>query len=367
MANTRKQSKPTAVDFFAGSGLVTEALRRWFDVVWANDISREKAWVYRQNHGEAHFHLCPIETVKGRDIPKSTLSWASFPCQDLSLAGNMGGIESARSGLVWQWLRILDGQTHRTPILVAENVVGLVSGRDGADYIRLHSALDKRGYRVGVIMLDALRWVPQSRPRVFVVAVHRDIQIPRRLIRNGPCWCHTDSIIRVSEKVESWVWWSLPEPPKRRITLNSLIDWNAPVDQETRRNHIMSLVSGKHRVMSRQLESRRNVALPGYRRTRNGHQVLELRFDGVAGCLRTPGGGSSRQVLMIRNNGQPWQTRLLTDREASKLMGAPDGYVLPEKYNDGYRAMGDAVAVPVVAYLTRCLLFPLASVLNNQG
>ena len=99
---------------------------------------------------------------------------------------------------------------------------------------------------------------------------------------------------------------------------------------------------------------------PAYKRTRKGRQVLELRFDGIAGCLRTPEGGSSRQILVITENGDI-RTRLLTVRETARLMGAPDDYKLPGSYNDGYKAMGDAVAVPVARFLAENLLAPIAA------
>jgi DNA (cytosine-5)-methyltransferase 1 len=103
----------------------------------------------------------------------------------------------------------------------------------------------------------------------------------------------------------------------------------------------------------------------GYRRTRpcNGIgkvQRLELRFDDIAGCLRTPDGGSSRQVVLIVEKGQV-RSRLMTVRECARLMGAPDEFRIPGTYNQGYRAMGDAVAVPVTAFLARHLLKPLAN------
>ena len=99
------------LDFFAGSGLVTEALKSYFTVAWANDVCKKKAAVYRANHPKKRFHLCSIHTINGADLPPATLSWASFPCQDLSLAGNLQGIMSTRSGLVWQWLRVMDEMT----------------------------------------------------------------------------------------------------------------------------------------------------------------------------------------------------------------------------------------------------------------
>ena len=101
----------------------------------------------------------------------------------------------------------------------------------------------------------------------------------------------------------------------------------------------------------------------GYRRTRNHKQVLEVRTDGIAGCLRTPRGGSSRQIVLIAENGH-LKTRLLTVREAARLMGAPDSFQLPGSYNDGYMAMGDAVAFPVAKFLSEHLLAPIAQIIE---
>ena len=75
------------------------------------------------------------------------------------------------------------------------------------------------------------------------------------------------------------------------------------------------------------------VYATGYRRTRNGKQQLELRFDGIAGCLRTPEGGSSKQYLVVKKDGTV-HARLLTVRETARLMGAPDSFKLPGSQND---------------------------------
>ena len=106
-------------------------------------------------------------------------------------------------------------------------------------------------------------------------------------------------------------------------------------------------------------------AAPGYRRTRSGKQVLELRFDNLAGCLRTPEGGSSRQIIVIKKNGE-LRSRLLTVREAARLMGAPETYKIPGSYNDGYKALGDAVAVPVATWLAQHLLSPLVEAFVDE-
>jgi len=99
----------SALDFFAGSGLVSEGLSPYFETIWANDICAKKTAVYVSNFGSDHFLLKSIEKVSGKELPKADLAWASFPCQDLSLAGKMSGLESGdRPALFWEWLRVLD-------------------------------------------------------------------------------------------------------------------------------------------------------------------------------------------------------------------------------------------------------------------
>lgn len=348
---------PRALDFFAGSGLATLGLSDAFDVVWANDVSEKKAAIYRANHPDHDFHLGGVEHVRGADLPAAELSWASFPCQDLSLAGAQAGLSSGRSGLVWQWLRVLDEMPRKPAVVALENVVGLVSAAGGANYRVLHAALAQRGYRVGALVLDAIHWLPQSRPRVFVVGVRREARTAE-FESDGPTWCHTTPVRRVAESCADFVWWRVPEPSVERSTLSELIDFDAPTDEPARARHNLALIAPQHRERLEARLNGRRAVFPGYKRTREGRQVLELRFDDVAGCLRTPEGGSSRQLLVIHRSGRT-TTRLLTVREAARLMGAGDEYLLPGSYNDGYKAMGDAVAAPAVAHLARTLLAPL--------
>ena len=344
------------LEFFAGSGLVAYALRANFQAVWANDICKKKAAVYAANHGARNFHLGSISDINGADLPEAVLSWASFPCQDLSLAGLTAGIHAKRSGLVWDWLRIMDAMRRQPPILVAENVLGLVSSDGGSQYRLLHKALRARGYQVGAVVLDAMRWLPQSRPRVFVVAVSQAAKIPQGLTSTRPNWLHPAAVLKAAEGMEGWVWWSIPEPPPRRKSLLDIIEWDADCDPFDKASRNMGMISERHRLM---LDLQRHAVAPGYKRTRNSHQVLELRFDGLAGCLRTPEGGSSRQLVVLKQ-GEEVKTRLLTVRETARLMGAPESYKLPGSYNDGYKAMGDGVAVPVARHLARRLLWPLS-------
>ncbi|MDO8531057.1 MAG: DNA cytosine methyltransferase [Dehalococcoidia bacterium] len=350
---------PQLLDFFAGSGLVSEALGPFFNLVWANDIDPKKATVFCANHPSDVFHLGPIEQMRGSDVPCGTLSWASFPCQDLSLAGNLRGIGAARSGLVWQWLRVMDEMTIRPPIVVAENVSGLVSADKGEHYRMLHQALVLRGYRVGALELDAERWVPQSRPRIFVVGVLPTVETKGHEAQ-CPGWPHTPAIQKAAKGLDSWIWWNLPEPPMRTLALEQMVEVDTAPAEPQWSAHNMSLVPPRHLKRLREAVAAGRTVFPGYRRIRDGRQVLELRFDGIAGCLRTAEGGSSWQFLVLRRNGG-FGARRLTVREAARLMGVPDDYCIPGSRNQAYKALGDAVAVPAVRYLGQHLLAPLAN------
>lgn len=167
---------------------------------------------------------------------------------------------------------------------------------------------------------------------------------------------------------ENWVWWRLPAPALRNLGLTDLVEedpsgvkWHTAV--ETKRLIGMMNDTNRQKVEQAKLAGRRVVGTV-YKRTRpngpNGERVqrAEVRFDDVAGCLRTPAGGSSRQTIMIVE-GKKVRSRLLSPREAARLMGLPDEYILPAKYNEAYHLAGDGVAVPVVRFIAETILEPI--------
>lgn len=335
-------------EFFAGSGLVAYGLKGIFSPIWANDNCPQKANIYRSNFIGNHFILDDIKNISGTSLPYAHLSWASFPCQDLSLAGSMGGIHAKRSGLVWEWLRILKEMKNRPLILVVENVVGLLSTNKGENYKKLHSALVNLGYKCGAIVVNASHFVPQSRERVFVIAVAKEIRLPVELVGSEPNWLHNNAAVELGTILSDWIWWKTPKPSKRKISLKQVLELNFPYNKD----NVLRLIPKHHQAI---LNKKKTVIATGYRRMRAGTQQLELRFDNLAGCLRTPEGGSSKQFLVVKQNGET-HARLLTIREAARLMGAPDSYKLPNSYNEGYKAMGDAVALPVAKFVGNAFL-----------
>ena len=301
--------------------------------------------------------------------------WGSFPCQDLSQAGNRTGIGKqddavrTRSGSFWPFWRIVDFK--RPPIVVLENVEGALHANNGADMRALCMALTRSQYRFGPLILDAANWIPQSRKRLFVVAVRADIPIPVHLTSHGPDdFCHPKAILEAYRDLgptlqSNWIWWSLSYPNKLLPRVENLIgdedEW-VNWDSEDKTRYILSLMNENHRAKVRAAQAlNRRVIGFAYRRTRQSQQRAEVRFDGIAGCLRTAGGGSSKQIV-VEVNGHRVRTRLLSPREAARLQGLPDTYWLPPDYNEAYDLVGDGLSVPTVRFLGEQLLTPLAYV-----
>ncbi|MGZ6010570.1 MAG: DNA cytosine methyltransferase [Caulobacteraceae bacterium] len=364
-------SRPfTAYEFFAGGGMARAGLGDGWACLFANDFDPLKARTYRANWPgeplvEGDVWAIPPAALPGR----ADLAWASSPCQDFSLAGARAGLKGGRSSALFGFWRLIEAleQEGRAPrALVIENVTGLLSSDGGADFAALAEALAARGYRFGVLEIDAQAFLPQSRPRVFVLAAREPP--PAALIGDSPF--HTPAgraaHAALPDRLKAhWLWWSPGAPPRRNTALADILEPDAAVDwhrpDQTRR--LLSLMAPLHaaKVEAAQAGGRREVGAV-FRRTRvedgRRRQRAEVRFDGLAGCLRTPRGGSSRQILMVVDGGQV-RTRLLTGREGARLMGLPDDYVLPQSATGALQVVGDGVSAPVVRFLAERLIEPL--------
>jgi len=366
-------------EFFAGGGMARAGLGKKWECLFANDIDARKGASYAANWGDKDLKIVNVGMLKTADLPgHADLAWASFPCQDLSLAGAGAGLKGERSGTFWPFWHLMKelGEEDRGPaVVVLENVCGALTSHDGKDFAAIGAALAGSGYRFGALVIDAVNFVPQSRPRLFIVGVRSDLKIPQRLIapEPGAHW-HSSALcsayVKLSEKSKAaWVWWKLPAPPALKLTFADLIEdepqgvvWHMAA--ETRR--LLDMMSPINRKKVEEVKRAGRRMVGGiYKRTRkdeNGERVqrAEIRFDDLAGCLRTPGGGSSRQSIMIVE-GDKVRSRLLAPREAARLMGLADSYKLPENYNEAYHLAGDGLVVPVVRFLAVHLLEPLAA------
>jgi DNA (cytosine-5)-methyltransferase 1 len=314
--------------------------------------------------------LGDVRNVRGEDLPRGArLAWASSPCTDLSLAGNRSGLAGAESGTFWEFVRILGELSDGPPdVAVLENVTGLATSRGGEDLAAAVRALGGLGYSVDVLALDARRFVPQSRPRLFAVAAKsppsdRDGSpaASRSVAELRPAWLRgifADPSLRTHRAALP----TLPQPLTSGFGATCAEDlpaddprWWPAAKVEAFRRSLSPVQRGRLEALGRGDGIMHRTA---YRRTRGGAAVWEVRADDIAGCLRTPRGGSSKQAV-VRIGGGGLRARWMTPLECARLMGA-GGYRLEGvPTSQALFGFGDAVAVPVVAWLAENYLMPL--------
>ncbi|QDT69170.1 Modification methylase HhaI [Planctomycetes bacterium MalM25] len=364
----------TALEFFAGVGLARMGLERaGWEIVFANDLDPAKQRMHDGHFGPSpHYVLEDIHRLDPADVPDALLAHASFPCTDLSLAGARKGLNAGQSSAFWGWVELLRGMgDRRPPLVLIENVTGLLSSNGGADFRSLIEALNELGYAADAIMVDAAHFTPQSRPRLFVVGQN----IPLPPWGEGEMLAPVElepSTVRPAKLVEEmrrstdldWALASLPEPPTYgEAPLGSILDSLPPDDEqwwnEERAEYLLNQMSEKHRETADAMIAGKGLSHGTvFRRVRKGKSMAELRTDGLAGCLRTPKGGSGRQILFEAGRGE-YRVRLLNADECARLMGADD-YRVNVSLNQALFGFGDAVCVDAVAWVAEHRLNPVA-------
>lgn len=360
--------KKLCAEFFAGIGLMRMGLERaGWTVAFANDIDEDKQKMYRDHFSDAgEFFLGDVHSLEGKDIPDVDLATASFPCTDLSLAGGRKGLAGEHSSAFWGFIDALTKLgTRRPSIILLENVTGFLTSHEGADFRDALLALNRLGYAVDAFIIDALRFVPQSRQRLFVVGV-----------QGGKISCTNDTPKFFEDEgrpaaLADFIMWNpdinwrirrLPSLPNSRLRLPDIVQNLSPNSKEwwsrERSVYLLNQMSERHRAIADTMIGGRSLSYGTvFRRVRNGRSMAELRTDGIAGCLRTPKGGSGRQILFVAGRGD-FAVRLLNPRECARLMGADD-FAIKVPLNQALFGFGDAVCVPVVEWIARNYLNPL--------
>lgn len=361
-------SSQTFGEFFAGIGLMRLGLERaGWQAAFANDIEEDKWQMYRANFGDdRNFILGDVHHLNATQLPTVALATASFPCNDLSLAGARKGLAGTQSSAFWGFMNILNdlGQ-RRPPLILLENVAGFLTSHEGNDFRDALLALNRLGYAVDAFMIDAIRFVPQSRQRLFVVGC----QMPKGSALNETAKFY-QSDTRPSALADFILWnpdinWLIRElPPLPTLTtrLDDILDDLSPNSEmwwsRERCDYLLNQMSPKHRAIAETMIAGQQTTYGTvFRRVRNGKSMAELRTDGIAGCLRTPRGGSGRQILVAAGGGK-FNVRLITSRECARLMGA-DNFSIKVPLNQALFGFGDAVCVPVVEWIARNYLTPV--------
>lgn len=345
--------------------------------VFANDFDHKKSGVYASNWGSDGLVTGDVRAITAAQMPGvADLVWASFPCQDLSLAGGGAGLRGDRSGTFWpfwQLVKDLCAEGRAPKLIVLENVCGTLTSHGGKDFAAIAEAFVSEGYKFGAIVVDASLFVPQSRRRLFVIGIAPGTTPVATVTVGGPTRDWHPAALRkahaaLSEAARaSWLWWSLPKPKERNVRLVDVVERNPQgvawhSSEETRQ--LISMMSKVNRAKLVKAQRAKGLSVGTiYKRTRRDDdgakvQRAEVRFDDIAGCLRTPAGGSSRQLIMVVDDGQV-RSRLMSPRETARLMGLDDSYKLPRNTNEAFHLTGDGVVVDVVRHIAEHILEPI--------
>jgi DNA (cytosine-5)-methyltransferase 1 len=290
-------------EFFAGVGLMRMGLERegWF-ADFANDIDEQKQEMYCGQFEEdwVPFIVKDVHKLSSEEVPSVTLATASFPCNDLSLAGARAGIRAGSSSSFWGFVKILkELGKRRPPLVLLENVTGFLTSHQGTDFREALTTLNQLGYAVDAFILDAVDFVPQSRQRLFVVGILDSVANPHR---NGfQLTAQFESKTRPKALADfiaanhdiHWKIRPLPNPAVNRKLLTEILE-DLPHDaaewwSAERADYLLDQMSDRHRKQAEQMISGRSWSYGTvFRRMRNGRSMAELRVDGIAGCLRTP-------------------------------------------------------------------------------
>lgn len=377
-------SGKTFCEFFAGIGLVREGLTAssW-SCVYANDISEKKREMYEGRFGGGgHFHLGDVwdtDSILERIPGTPFLATASFPCVDLSLAGHWKGFDGEHSSTFFGFTKAIEAMGAMRPrLIMLENVTGFITSKGGRDFESAVRAMASLGYWLDAFVVDACHFLPQSRPRVFVVGLHESVEAPQAVRKSKVDWIADEwsrriesdpysvrprklvDLMRSIELPTGWSAFNLPVPREAPPGVAEFIDrddeqdwWDTAGVKKHR-----DMMHERHRkLIDEMLEKGETFVGTIYRRKRGDKTMAEVRFDGVAGCLRTPKGGSARQIVVVVEKGD-LRMRWMSAREYARLQGAPSFPLMPNTIQN-LHGFGDAVCVPVISWIDKHVLTPV--------
>jgi DNA (cytosine-5)-methyltransferase 1 len=225
----------TFYEFFCGGGMARAGLGPNWTCLMANDNDPKKGASYTANWGRPGLVVDDTANLTASGLPGvADLCWASPPCVGASLAGGRKGLGPE----TWAFLdlvRDLRAKCRAPRMVGIENVPDALTSLGGKDFDRICDALTDMGYPYGVMTIDAALFGPQSRERLFIVAVDGALDIPTSIAAQSPSLpFHTKAVVNALRRQKTQpIWWRLPVPPRHNLTLADILDdrgmtWDAP-------------------------------------------------------------------------------------------------------------------------------------------
>lgn len=290
------------IDLFAGIGGIRLGVEQAFgsiDCVFTSEIDKYAVTTYKANFKDSHI-FGDIKQIDENDVPDHDILLAGFPCQPFSQAGLKKGFTDTRGTLFFDIERILLAKQPKAFLL--ENVKQLRGHDKGRTFQTIIDHLNNAGYKVFYEILKARDFgIPQNRERIYIVgfldhSINFDFPKPTNLpTRVGDI---LDDVVDEKYTISDKLW----SGHKRRKELNKL--------------------NGKgfgYSLFNKDSKYTNTISARYYK-------------DGS-------------EILIEQENKNP---RKLTPREAARLQGFPEGYIIPVSDAQAYKQFGNSVAVPVI-------------------
>lgn len=248
-----------------------------------------------------------ITQIPNSRIPQHDILVAGFPCQPFSHAGLKMGFTDTRGTLFFEVARILEA--HQPKMVLLENVKGFTSHDKGRTFQTVVRSMEELGYNVFSKVLNASDFgVPQNRERIFIVGVNR---------------------LKLNN-----VNFEFPEPPRTPTRVGDILETRVP-----ERFRLSNALWEGHQRRLAQHQAKGNGF--GYRLfTQHSERTSTI-------SARYYKDGSE---ILIKTRGNP---RKITPREAARLQGFPDSFIIPVSDTQAYKQFGNSVAVPVIAAIAK--------------
>lgn len=348
------------VDLFAGmGGFGLAAEQAGGTIVYANEFDKYAADLHDANF-DVKVDRRSIVDVPAEDIPEHDVIVAGFPCQAFTIAGKRGGFADERGKLFPEIMRI--ATHHLTPVIVLENVKGLVSHDQGRTLETILRWLREAGYSVAYKVLSS--WthagVPQARERIYIVASLlnpvgqsvfpmpvSDLPDPREV----NVWrAYMDKAETIPER-----YWYAPESQMGRLFAKTLASEDR-VYRYMGRTGVWGLHDNDKGLVPTLVASDGGGKVPSildsvYKR----HRANELRTHDLApAMLANMGTGGGMVPVILEEEERVLKPRKFTERECARLQGFPDSFRLDVVSSTRqYKACGNAVTVTLAERVIR--------------
>ena len=287
------------IDLFSGIGGIRIPFEEaGADCVFSSEIDKFACMTYQSNFGCENMHG-DITEIDVKDIPKFDILLAGFPCQPFSNAGHKKGFEDTRGTLFFKICEILNH--HHPEVVFLENVKGLKNHNKGKTFEVIKRSLTNLGYNVFSEVLNAKDFgLPQNRERIYIVC-----------FKNNNEFTFPDKTL-LSTKVGD----ILDQSVEEKYTISDRL-WSG--HQRRKAEHKSKGNGFGYSLFTANSEYTSTISARYYK-------------DGS-------------EILIHQDCQNP---RKITPREASRLQGFPDDFIIPVSDIQAYKQFGNSVAVPVI-------------------